>query len=73
MAVKVGRFTDLVAVLVEFYRAKSSNGYNLQGFTHVLGKAKFSISAFKVEGFTELLAVFESHCSLCTCREISKN
>ena len=26
MAVKVGRFTDLVAVLVELYRAKSSNG-----------------------------------------------
>ena len=26
MAVKVGRFTDLGAVLVENYRAKSSNG-----------------------------------------------
>ena len=26
MAVKVGKFTDLGAVLVEWYRAKSSNG-----------------------------------------------
>ena len=26
MAVKVGRFTDLGAVLVEYYRVKSSNG-----------------------------------------------
>ena len=36
MAVKVGRFTDLGAVLVEFYRAESFNGLNMQGLTHVL-------------------------------------
>ena len=61
----MGRFTDLVAVLVEYYRAKSSNGENMQGFTHVLGKAKLLIPAFKVEGFNEMVAVFESLCSLC--------
>ena len=44
----------------------------MQGFTHVLGKAKLLIPAFKVEGFTEMVAVFESLCSLCTCRELSK-
>ena len=44
----------------------------MQGFTHVLGKAKLLIPAFQVEGFTELVAVFESHCSLCTCRELSE-
>ena len=40
----------------------------MQGLTHVLGKAKLFITAFKVGGFTDLAAVFESHCSLCTCR-----
>ena len=34
MAVKVGRFTDLGADLVEYYRVKSSNGLNMQGLTH---------------------------------------
>ena len=49
MAVKVGRFTDLGAVLVEYYRAKSSNGLNMQGLTHVLGKSKFLIRDYKEE------------------------
>ena len=44
----------------------------MQGFTHVLGKAKLLIPAFQEEGFTELVAVFESHCSLCTCTELSE-
>ena len=72
MAVKVGRFTDLGAVLVEYYRAKSSKGLNMQGLTHVLGKSKLLKRAYKVGGFTDLVAVFESHCSLCTCRELSE-
>ena len=80
-AFKVVRFTDLVAdfkshlslctcidVLVKYNRAKSSNCKNMQGLTHVLEKAKLLIPAFKVGGFIVLAAVFESHCSLCTCR-----
>ena len=72
MAVKVGRLTDLGAVLVEYYRAKSSKGLYMQGLTHVLGKLKLIIRAYKVGEFTDLLAVFESHCSLCTCRDLSE-
>ena len=72
MAVKVRRFTDLGAVLFEYYRAKSSEGLNMQGLTHILAKSKLLILAFKVGGFTDLVAVFESHCSLCTWRELSK-
>ena len=69
MAVKVGRFTDLGAVLVEYYRVKSSNGLNKQGLTQVLGKSKLLLPAFKVGRFTDLVAVFEIT-SLCTCREV---
>ena len=58
MAVKVGRFTDLGAVLVGYYREKSSDGYNIQGLTHVLGKAKLLIPAFEVGSLTDLVAVF---------------
>ena len=71
MAVKVGRFTDLGAVLVEYYRAKSLNGENMQGFTHDLGKSKLLLPAFRVGRFTELVAVCEIT-SLCTCRESSE-
>ena len=38
MAVKVGRFTDLGAVLVEYYRAKSSNGSTCKVLHTSLGK-----------------------------------
>ena len=69
MAIKVGRFTDLVAVLVEYYWGKSNKGFNMQGLTHILEKSKLLIRTYKVEGFTDLVAVFESHCWLCTCRE----
>ena len=44
----------------------------MQGFTHVLGKSKLLLPAFKVGRFTDLVAVFESHCSLCTCKEVSE-
>ena len=69
MVVKVGRFTDLGAVLVEYYRAKSNKGFNMQGLTHVLRKSKLLIRTYKVGAFTDLVAVFESHCCLCTCGE----
>ena len=69
MAVKVGRFTDLGAVLVEYYWASSNKGFNMQGLTHVFGKSKLFIRTYKVGAFTDLVAVFESHCCLCTCRE----
>ena len=72
-AVKVGRFTDLVAVLVEYYWAKSNKGFNMQGLTHVLGKSKLFIRTYKVGAFTDLVAVFESHCWICTCREHAEN
>ena len=72
MAVKVGKFTDLGAVLVEYYTAKSSKGLNMQGLTNVLGKSKLIIWAYQVGGFTDSLAVIESHCSLCRCRELSE-
>ena len=72
MAVKVGRFTDLEAVLVEYYRAESSNGLNMQGLTHVIGKSKWFKRAYKLEGLNDLVVVFESHCSLCRCRELSE-
>ena len=69
MAVKVGRFTDLGAVLVEYYWASSNKGFNMQGLTHVFGKSKLFIRTYKVGAFTDLVAVFESHCCLCTCME----
>ena len=72
MAVKVGRFTDLGAVLVEYYRAESSNGLNMQGLTHVLGTSKWLIRGHKLGGLNDLVVVFESHCSLCRCRELSE-
>ena len=61
MAVKLGRFTNLVAVLVDYYRAKSSKGVNMQGLTHVLRNSKSLIPPFKIGVFTDLVAVFESH------------
>ena len=64
MAVKVGRFTDLRAILFEYCRIKSSKILNMQSLTHVLGKLKWLILAFKVGEFTDLMAVFESHCCL---------
>ena len=70
MAVKVGRFTDLEAVLVKYYRAKSSNGINIQGLTHVHGKSNLLIPAFKVGRLTDLVADFKSHLSLCTCIKV---
>ena len=62
MAVKVRIFTDLEAVLFEYYRVKSSNGLNMQGLIHVMIKSKLLIRAFKVGGFTGLVAVLESPC-----------
>ena len=44
----------------------------MHGLTHVLGKSKLLLPAFKVGRFTDLVAVFESHCSLCTCKEVSE-
>ena len=38
----------------------------------ILEIAKLLLPAFKVGGFTELVAVFESHCSLCACRKLSE-
>ena len=40
--------------------------------THILGKSKLLIPAFKIGRLTDLVAVFESHCSLCTCRAVSE-
>ena len=68
MADKVGRFTDLGAVLLEYYRAKSSNGLNTRPWEIEIVNA-----AFKLGGFTNLVVVFENHCSLCTCWELSEN
>ena len=44
----------------------------MQGLTQVLGKSKLLLPVFKVRRFTDLVAVFESHCSLCTCRDLSE-
>ena len=49
MAVKMWRFTDLRAVLVEY--GWKSNGLNKLCLTHVLGNLKLLISAFKVGKF----------------------
>ena len=56
------KWEDLEAVLFENYRVKSSNGLNMQGLIHVMIKSKLLIRAFKVGGFTGLVAVLESHC-----------
>ena len=45
----------------------------MQGLTHVLGKSKLLIRTYKVGAFTDLVAVFESHCWICTCREHAEN
>ena len=73
MAVKVGRLTDLGAVLVEYCLTRSSKGLYMQGLTHVLGKLKLIIRAYKVGEFTDLLAIFESHCSLAGVGNFQRN
>ena len=58
IAAKVGRFTDLGVVLVEYYRVKSFNGLKHTSFTRVLGNSQLLIPAFKVGLFNDLLADF---------------
>lgn len=67
MAVKMGRFTDFRAVLVEY--GWKSNGLNKLCLTHVLGNLKLLISAFKVGKFYYLVTDFEKHCCLSARKE----